>query len=77
MQNSSVQYTQQITSLTTLEERWLINLTATKNMIIKYLQKKTSTENKTWTTICVWNAANTFLVRKNLFHYPHQSTQGV
>lgn len=79
MQNSSVQHTQQITSLTTLEERWLINLTATKNMIIKYLQKKKKTVQKikTGQPFVYETLLTLFWLLKNLFHYPHQSTQGV
>lgn len=80
VQNSSVQYTQQITSLTTLEERWLINLTATKKRDYKIFtekKKKTVQKIKTGQPFVYEMLLTLFWLLKNLLHYPHQSTQGV
>lgn len=78
VQNSSVQYMQQITSLTTLEERWLINLTATKKHDYKiFTGKKTVQKIKTGQPFVYEMLLTLFWLLKIPFHYPHQSTQGV
>lgn len=76
MQNSSVQYTQQITSLTTLEERRLIISLQLKIQIIKYLQKRT-VQKITGQPYVYEMLLTLFWLLRNLFHYPHQSIPDV